>query len=248
MIEIVNLEHRYPDGTLALKGINLTIPDGEFLLVAGPNGSGKTTLLRHFNGLLTPAAGSIKVDGQEVRHGLRQVRQWVGMVFQDADSQIVGETVAEDLAFGPENLGLPRTEVAARVASALRAMELEAVADKLCHRLSGGEKRRVAIAGVLAMEPRIILFDEPFANLDYAGVQQTLQQLIRLHHQGHTIVVTTHDLEKVIAHAQRLVILYEGEVKAAADPQSLLHDLPRFGIRPPCYALLGSEVLSWLSP
>jgi biotin transport system ATP-binding protein len=247
MIVIENLEYRYADGTLALKGINLTIPTGEFFVICGPNGGGKTTLLRHLNGLLTPTSGTVKVGGFDTSRHCDQARRLVGMVFQDADCQIVAETVAEDLAFGPENLGLPRNEVASRVNGALRSLGIQDLAHKLCHRLSGGEKRRVAIAGVLAMEPQVIAFDEPFANLDYAGVQQVLREMLKLHRKGHTLVVSTHDLEKVIAHAQRLAILHEGSLQAVGHPQDLLADLPRFGIRPPCYALLGARALSWLN-
>jgi biotin transport system ATP-binding protein len=126
-------------------------------------------------------------------------------------------------------------------------LDIQDLAAKLCHRLSGGEKRRVAIAGVLAMEPQVIVFDEPFANLDYSGVQQVLREMIKLHEKGHTLVVTTHDLEKVIVHTQRLAILHEGSLQAVGHPQDLLAELPRFGVRPPCYALLGARDLSWLN-
>ncbi len=247
MITIEHLRYRYPDGTLALQEINLNIADGEFLVICGPNGGGKTTLLRHLNGLLTPTSGTVKVGGVDTAGHSTQVRQMVGMVFQDPDSQIVGETVAEDVAFGPENLGLSRDEVASRVDSALRALHIQDLASKPCHRLSGGEKRRVAIAGVLAMEPRVIVFDEPFANLDYAGIQQVLQEMLKLHQRGHTLVVTTHDLEKIIAHAQRLAILFAGSLQAVGHPESLLPELRKFGVRPPCYALLGAPPLSWLN-
>jgi biotin transport system ATP-binding protein len=230
-----------------LQGVSFSIEAGEFLVICGPNGSGKTTLLRHLNGLLTPTRGTVRVAGFDtVQHGV-QVRQLVGMVFQDADCQIVAETVAEDVAFGPENLGLAADEVAFKVKQALSAMGIQDLGQKPIHRLSGGEKRRVAIAGVLAMEPRVIVFDEPFASLDYSGVQQVLREILKLHRRGHTIVVTTHDLEKVIAHAERLAILFQGSLQVLSSPQDLLSELPKFGIRPPCYALLGGRVLSWLT-
>ncbi|HBD07290.1 MAG TPA: ABC transporter ATP-binding protein [Syntrophobacteraceae bacterium] len=247
MIAIEDLEYRYPDGTLALQGITFSVNAGEFLVICGANGSGKTTLLRHLNGLLLPSRGSVKVAGLDTaRHG-SQARQLVGMVFQDADCQIVSETVAEDVGFGPENLGLTDSEVAIRVEASLSAMGIPHLARKPIHRLSGGEKRRVAIAGVLAMAPQVIVFDEPFANLDFAGVQQVLREILRLHHLGHTVVVTTHDLEKVIAHATRLAILFQGSLWALGAPQDLLDELPKVGMRPPCYAILGTRVLSWLN-
>jgi energy-coupling factor transporter ATP-binding protein EcfA2 len=247
MIEIRNLQYYYPDGTHALRGIDLTIGAGEFLLLCGPNGSGKTTLIRLMCGLLKPATGLIRLNGLDHPHRSHEIRRLIGMVFQDPDSQIIGETVREDIAFGPENLGLPQRETAERVEWALRVMGLEGLAEKACYLLSGGEKRRLSIAGVLAMRPRIILFDEPFSHLDYPGIREVLNHMVRLHRQGHTLIVTTHDVEKVIAHIDRIAIIYQGEIKADGPPDALMADLSRFGIRPPCYALLGKEKISWLS-
>ncbi|MBT8357526.1 MAG: energy-coupling factor ABC transporter ATP-binding protein, partial [Deltaproteobacteria bacterium] len=163
IIEIENLSHRFSDGKFGIQDINLTIPKGEFLVIGGQNGSGKTTLLKHLNGLLLPTTGTIKISGVEVSSHIKQARQMVGMVFQNADSQIVGETVYDDVAFGPENLCLDRQIVANRVFLALKAVGLTRHADKRPHLLSGGEKRRLSIAGILAMEPKIIVFDEPFS-------------------------------------------------------------------------------------
>ena len=246
MITIEGLNYAYPDGTHALRNINLTIEDGELLLICGSNGSGKTTLIRHLNGLLKPLSGIIRVNGLDPARSEREVMQLVGMVFQDADSQIVGETVAEDVAFGPENLGLPPDEVEARVTSALAMVGLEALHHKPCHLLSGGEKRRVAIAGVLAMQPRIVVFDEPFANLDYSGVCQVLEQILKLHRHGHTIVVATHDVEKAITHADRVAIMYRGELKAAGPPAAVIPALLQYNVRPPCFSIFGEEPVSWL--
>jgi cobalt transport protein ATP-binding subunit len=246
MIEIKNLHHHYPDGTRALKGIDLTISDGEFLLICGPNGSGKTTLIRLISGLLKPTFGLIHVNGLNPLNDSREVRRLVGMVFQDPDSQIVGETVKEDVAFGPENLGLSVEEITERVDWALRVMGLKDLSEKPCYLLSGGEKRRLAIAGVLAMRPQVILFDEPFSFLDYPGIQEVLKHMVRLHREGHTLVVTTHDIEKVIVHVDRIAIIHNGELKVAGLPEELMMKLPQFGIRPPCYALLEREKISWL--
>jgi len=247
MIKIKNLQHHYPDGTRALKGVDLTISDGEFLLICGPNGSGKTTLIRLVSGLLNPIAGSVQVNGFDSIKDSREVRRLVGMVFQDPDSQIVGETVREDIAFGPENLGLPVDEISERVDWALRVMGLKELSEKPCYLLSGGEKRRLAIAGVLAMRPQVILFDEPFSFLDYPGIKEVLKHMVSLHREGHTLVVTTHDVEKVIAHVDRTAIIHGGELKMAGPPEELMMKLSQFGIRPPCYALLGREKVSWLS-
>jgi len=246
MIEIQNLHHHYPDGTHALKGIDLSISDGEFLLICGPNGSGKTTLIRLISGLLKPTSGSVHLNGLNPIRASREVRRLVAIVFQDPDSQIVGETVKEDVAFGPENLGLPNEEITERVDWALKVMGLEDLSQKPCYLLSGGEKRRLAIAGVLAMRPRIILFDEPFSFLDYPGIQEVLKHMVRLHQEGHTLVVATHDVEKVVAHVDRIAIIHNGELKVAGPPEELLMKLSSFGIRPPCYSLLGREKISWL--
>jgi len=247
IIEIINLSHRFADGTLGLENINLTIREGTFVIIAGQNGSGKTTLLKHLNGLLLPTAGTIYLAGRPVSENLAKARQMVGMVFQDADSQIVGETVCDDVAFGPENLCLDKNEVKRRVFNALKIVGLMDFEDQKPHLLSGGEKRRLAIAGILAMEPSVLVFDEPFSSLDYPGVKQVLKQIISLHRSGHTILVAAHDLEKVIAHADRLVIMKDGSVVKDGIPSQLLGNLEAFGIREPCTFRLGMEVPSWLS-
>ena len=246
MIEIQNLHHHYPDGTHALKGINLTIQKGEFLLICGPNGSGKTTLIRLISGLFKPTSGSIHINGFDTLNDSKKVRGLMGMVFQDPDSQIVGETVREDVAFGPENLGLPLKEITERVNWALQVMGLKTLSEKPCYLLSGGEKRRLSIAGVLAMRPQVILFDEPFSFLDYPGIQEVLRHMVHFHREGHTLIVTTHDVEKVVANVDRIAIIHDGELKVAGPPEELIMKLPQFGIRPPCYALLGKEKVSWL--
>jgi biotin transport system ATP-binding protein len=247
IIEIEDLSHRFTDGTVGLDGIDLCIEAGSFTVIAGANGSGKTTLLRHLNGLLRPETGEVRVAGVPVLDNLIAARQQVGMVFQDADSQIVGETVAEDVAFGPENLKLSREEIRQRVNEALSAVRLENRRHHLPQTLSGGEKRRLAIAGVLAMHPRILVFDEPFANLDYPGVLQVLEQIVRLHRNGCTVVITTHDLEKVLAHADRLVFMAAGRVVEDGPPEGVVAGAERFGVRLPCMAQMGKAVRSWLN-
>jgi cobalt transport protein ATP-binding subunit len=247
MIEILNLHHRYPDGTYTLKGINLNILKGEFVLICGPNGSGKTTLTRIMGGLLKPTEGQVCINGLDTTKKSLEVRRLVGMVFQDPETQIVGETVGEDLAFGPENMGLSAEKVSQRVDHALRVMGLEGLSEKPCYLLSGGEKRRLAIAGVLAMDPEIVLFDEPFSYLDYPGTREVLYHMVRLHREGRTLVVTTHDVEKVIAHVNRIVVIQGGELKAEGPPEALVAELSRFDVRPPCSTLLGQERISWLN-
>ncbi len=247
IIAIENLQHRFSNGTLGLDQINLNIEAGAFVVVAGPNGSGKTTLIRHLNGLLQPTSGRVFVEGVSVQKDLLRARRLVGMMFQDADSQIVGETVRDDVAFGPENLRLDVDQINARVSAALKAVGLKDYANRRPHMLSGGEKRRLAIAGILAMEPKVIVFDEPFASLDYPGVKQVLKQILALHQGGHTIIVITHDLEKVLAHADRLVIMQNGKIVKDGAPAEILGDIETYGVRAPCASHLGLEVRSWLN-
>jgi len=247
IIEINKLSHIYSNGTLALDGIDFVIKRGEFTVIAGCNGSGKTTLLRHLNGLLFPNCGSVTVDGVNVSGDPARARRIVGMVFQDADTQIVGETVREDVAFGPENLSLDREEIEQRVNDALRITGLEHLAGARPHLLSGGEKRRLAIAGVLAMKTEVLALDEPFSNLDYPGTLQVLKQIVELHKMGRTIVLTTHDLEKVIAHAGRLIIMKNGRIAREGAPELILPDAEIFGIKEPYFSRMGLGMISWLN-
>ena len=246
IIQIENLVHRFADGTVGLNGVSLEIEEGAFVVIAGANGSGKTTLFRHLNGLLRPTTGSVRVAGVEVAQDLLRARTRVGMIFQDAESQIIGETVYDDVAFGPENLKLERAEIERRVQEALAATGLVHLAEKRPHLLSGGEKRRLAIAGILAMQPRVIVCDEPFSNLDYAGVRQVLEEVVKLHRAGHTILLTTHDLEKVLAHADRLVLMRDGKIECDGPPPVLLAAAEAFGVRRPRSAVGEVETLSWL--
>ena len=246
LIVVENLSHRYAGSRRGLHHIQLRIQEGEFVVIAGRNGSGKTTLLRHLNGLLRPQSGAVYLDGISVSENVKRARQMVGMVFQDADSQIVGETVHADVAFGPENLCLKRDEIAQRVNEALVAVGLGDMAHQSPHLLSGGEKRRVAIAGILAMQARILALDEPFANLDYPGVRQVLSYILHLHAKGHTILLATHDLEKVIAHATRLIVLHQGEIAIDSPPLEALPSVETYGVREPCLSRLKMEPVSWL--
>ncbi len=247
IITISGLSHRYPDGRQSLSQIDLRIPAGAFVLLAGANGAGKSTLLKHLNGLLTPTSGEVRLAGRPVGEDLRRARQLVGMVFQDADSQIVGETVYDDVAFGPENLNWPAVKVEANVTRALELVGLIGMAERSPHLLSGGEKRRLAIAGVLAMEPAVIVLDEPFANLDYAGVRDILSHIVALHAGGSTIVVSVHDIEKVLAHATRLVLMAGGRVVADGPPAVVAGEVEAHGVRLPTAIRLGLEVASWLA-
>ncbi len=224
IIVMRNLSHRYTDGTLALEDINFTITAGEFIILAGPNGSGKSTLLKHMNGLLTPTQGEMLLQGKPVGKNLDKARKLVGMVFQDADSQIVGETVWDDVAFGPRNLSFKNALLRERVEDALKTVGLSLLSEKPPYLLSGGEKRRLAIAGVLAMQPQVVAFDEPFSNLDLPGTQQVLKQMRRLYAAGHTLIVASHELEGLYQMATRLVVLSHGRIIRNNQPDVVLAD------------------------
>jgi biotin transport system ATP-binding protein len=246
MLNIQNLSTIFPDGTRALSNINLTIERGEFLVIAGKNGSGKTVLMKHLNGLLKPTSGQVLLYGKPVLKHLVWARQMIGLVFQNPDSQFLGQTVEDDIAFGPKNLNLQSKEVSRRVNNALEETGLLGLREKLPHSLSGGEKQKCAIAGVLAMNPEIIIFDEPFTQLDFPGVQQVLEQIISLHRKGKTIIVITHDLEKVLAHATRLVILKEGHIVFDGLPEQGIETAIKFDIYKPYDRTRKLGTYTWL--
>jgi biotin transport system ATP-binding protein len=246
LLTVRQLCYHYPASQTGLERVDLTVCKGELLVIAGPNGCGKTTLLRHFNGLLVPQTGQVLVAGVSVTRQPRRARQMVGLVFQDADSQIVGRTVGEDIAFGPENLRLDRREIDRRVAAASATMGLAHLADRDPLTLSGGEKRRLAIAGVLAMQPLVLALDEPFDSLDYPGVRQVLNHIVELHRQGATIIVTTHDLEKIAAHADRLALMHNGRIAHHGPLPAILPFCENYGVRQPCEVRWGRKISSWI--
>lgn len=231
MIEVRELVFEY-DGTTTLDGVSLSIPDGEFLVLAGPNGSGKSTLIRHWNGLLEPDAGEVLVDGTRVQDDLVAARTRVGMVFQNPRDGFVAASVGADVAFGPENLGLDHGEIDRRVDEALAAVKLDGRREDRIETLSGGEQERLAIAGALAMEPDHLVLDEPFTGLDEPARRAVLDRLETLSRAGTGVVVVTHDLRDVLSLADRLVVLSDGRVVRDGDPESV--DLSDLGVRPPC--------------
>ena len=232
MIRTEGLVHRYGDVT-AIDGISVIIDDGSFLAICGANGSGKTTLVRHFNGLLEPDEGEVYVDGDPVGADLVAARTAVGMVFQNPRDCFVAATVGADVAFGPENLGLPRGEIDARVESALSAVGMDGRRDERIARLSGGETARVAIAGALAMEPDHLVLDEPFTGLDWPARQRVQERLESLNDAGTSVVVVTHDLGAVADVVDRVVVLSDGTIAADGPFGSVRADLEGLDVRPP---------------
>jgi biotin transport system ATP-binding protein len=235
MIETRELVHRYgdEDTPAAVDGVSLSIPDGEFVLLAGPNGSGKSTLVRHFNGLLEPDDGDVLVDGTSVSEDLVAARTRVGMVFQQPRDGFVAATVGADVAFGPENLGLTREEIDRRVEEALRAVNMQNRRDERIDELSGGERERVAIAGALAMDPDHLVLDEPFTGLDAPARESVVEQLRKLERSGTGVLLVTHDLRDAFELADRIVALSDGRVAVDAAPADAGDRLPDLGIRVP---------------
>ena len=211
-IEVHDLAFAYPDGRQALRGVDLRVAPGEKVGLVGPNGAGKSTLMLHLNGILEPAAGEVLVCGQPVdQEHLAYVRRSVGLVFQDPDDQLFSPTVFEDVAFGPMYMGLKPEEVRSRVARALQAVGMEHASERVPHHLSGGEKKRVAIATVLAMDPEILVLDEPTAGLDPRSRRELIHLLAEL---PQTMLVSTHDLAMVRQLFQRSVVIDAGVIVA----------------------------------
>ena len=227
IIQTKELCHLYPngDGELirALDKITLNIKRGEFVAIIGTNGSGKSTLAKHFNALLTPSAGQCLIDGLSVMEekNVWDIRQKVGMVFQNPDNQIVAAVVEEDVAFGPENLGVPPAEIRRRVDEALESVGMSEFRYRGPHLLSGGQKQRVAIAGVLAIRPACLVLDEPTAMLDPRGRQEVLSTVTRLNRElGMTIVYITHFMEEAVA-ADRVVVMEKGRIIREGTPKEI---------------------------
>ncbi|MDQ7844034.1 MAG: energy-coupling factor transporter ATPase [Armatimonadota bacterium] len=238
LIEVRNLRHVYNAGTphavVAVDGVSMTIERGEFVAIVGGNGSGKSTLAKHLNALLLPTEGEVRVDGLDTRDrsALWEIRRRVGMVFQNPDNQLVATVVEEDVAFGPENLGLPPEEIARRVAAALTAVEMLPFRRAEPHLLSGGQKQRVAIAGVLAMRPECLILDEATTMLDPQGRREVLDTVQRLNRSGVTVILITHSMDEA-ALAHRVIALFRGHIALEGPPERIFdrgRDLEAIGL------------------
>ena len=252
IISVENLAYAYPDldgqkGTQVFENLNLTIESGSFVAILGTNGCGKSTLAKHFNSILLPSGGKVYVDGIDTSdlNRIMAVRRCVGMVFQNPDNQIVANVVEEDVAFGPENLGVAAPEIRRRVDRALKQVGMYEYREHAPHLLSGGQKQRVAIAGIIALEPKCIVLDEPTAMLDPRGradVMQTVEKLNR--EKGITVVLITHHMDEA-AQAQRVIVLDKGKVAADGTPKQVFAQvemLHKLGLAAPdsvelCWAL-----------
>ena len=245
IIELRQLTHIYSQGTpfehVALQNVDLTVAPGEYLAVIGRTGSGKSTLMQHLNGLLRPTSGQVLFEGEDIwgsKERTRQVRFQVGLVFQYPEYQLFEETVYRDIAFGPTNMGLDQAEVDRRVRQAARFVGLsDHTLEKSPFDLSGGQKRRVAIAGVIAMEPKVLILDEPTAGLDPAGAAQILGNIRAYHREKKAaIILVSHSMNEVAREAQRLVVFRDGTIPYSGTPQEVFShgsELERMGLGVP---------------
>jgi cobalt/nickel transport system ATP-binding protein len=215
ILEARDVRYRYPGSQEAIKGISFHMRRGEKIALVGPNGAGKSTLLQMFNGMIRPTSGTMLFDNEPMRYdtmSLRQLRKMVGFVLQNPDRQIIAPTVYQDVAFGPVNLGYSENQVKEAVALSLRQVGLEGFERRPPHQLSGGEKKRVAIAGVLAMNPDVLVLDEPTSGLDPSGSEDITELLDELNHERKTIIISTHDVELAYPWADRAILMLEGKI------------------------------------
>ena len=227
ILETRNVSYYYGDGTEALNGVSISLEEGKKIALVGPNGAGKSTLMLMFNGILRPSAGDVLFHGQTLRYdsaSLREIRRKVGMVFQNSDDQLFAPTVYQDVAFGPVNLGFPEDKVKLYADYALQYVGLSGYERRPPHHLSGGEKKRVAIAGILAMEPEVLILDEPTSNLDPASSEEIMEMLDELNVGGKTIIISTHDVDLAYRWADEVILMEDGGVLLRGTGQEVFGD------------------------
>ncbi|MGE4278032.1 MAG: energy-coupling factor ABC transporter ATP-binding protein [Magnetospirillum sp.] len=227
IVEARGLRHVFAGGVVALDGLDLRVEKGRRLAILGPNGAGKTTLLLHLNGTLRPQSGQVLIDGQAMEYDRAALNRWrrrVGLVLQEPDDQLFAATVFEDVSFGPLNQGLGEAEARNRVEEALQALRIAHLADRPTHMLSFGQKKRVAIAGAVAMRPDVLLLDEPSAGLDSMGTAHLLSALEKLRDGGTTLVFTTHDVDLAWQWADQVALFHQGQVVAQGGAAEILGD------------------------
>jgi len=248
LLETDNVTYTYPNGPTALAGVSVRIAAGSKTALVGPNGAGKSTLLLMLNGMLRPASGEVRFSGRPLAYdnrSLRDLRRRVGFVFQNPDVQIIAPTVEQDVAFGPVNLGLPPDAVRRAVRDALGYVGLRGYEKRPPHHLSGGEKKRVAIAGILAMEPAVLVFDEPTNTLDPASSEEVMELLDELASGGRTVLISTHDVELAYRWADSVILMERGRVLARGPPEEVFSDaslLAAARLKPPALLDLYNEL------
>jgi biotin transport system ATP-binding protein len=246
LLRFDGVSHRFVTGDYGIRDVDFILYKGDFAVVAGPNGAGKTVLMKHANGLLRPTGGTVFFQGRPLRKDDADVKKHVGLIFQNPDTQIVCPTVREELAFGPENLGLPRKVIEKRISETSKILELEDLLPKRTSALSGGEKRKITIAGTITMEPEVLILDEPFTGLDFPGIREVLRLLATIHRRGCTVVVITHEIEKVLAHANRFIIMDRGTIAEDGSPEELIHSAAQYGLKNPLQAYRALGDMTWM--
>ncbi|MEM2153953.1 MAG: ATP-binding cassette domain-containing protein [Nitrososphaeria archaeon] len=249
MVEAIRtegIEYVYPNGFHALKGVSVSINEGEFVAVMGQNGSGKTTLVKHFNGLLRPTRGKVYVFGEDSsKHTTAELCKIVGYVFQNPDHQIFSSTLLDEIGFGLRNLGYPEGEVVERVKSVLEKVDLKKSLTDNPHFMSMGERHRVAIASILVLEPKVLILDEPTTGLDYKRSLELMELIKRINEEGKTIILVTHDVNLVAQFSKRVIILKDGKIIADGDSKKVLSDqflLAKSNLIPPQINLLAKKL------
>jgi len=255
ILEAGDVEFSYPDGTKALKGVNVLIEKGKKVAFLGANGAGKTTLFLHFNGILRPNRGKVRFQGRDVGYGhaaLLELRKNVGIVFQDPDNQLFSASVLQEISFGPLNLGLSREETLQRVREAMAATEITELEHRPTHLLSYGQKKRVCIADVLAMHPMVMICDEPTACLDPKLARHMMELFARISREGKTVILSTHDVDLAYSWADYIYLMKDGAVAGEGKPESIFRDetlLERTGMERPWLVDMYLELSKkgWLS-
>lgn len=246
IIEVNSLSYTYPSGVEALRGIDVTVYEKEFVAVMGQNGSGKTTFVKHLNGLLKPTRGRVTVRGKDTRKSrVSELARDVGYVFQNPDHQIFCDTVEAEVAFGPRNLGVQQNEIGERVQEALHAVSLLEYKRVNPKQLSKGQRQRVAVASVLSMKPSILIVDEPTTGQDYRDGIEMLELIKKLNHTGHTILFITHDMQLIARYAGRVIVFHEGKIllnKSTREVFSETEILKRTFLSPPSITLLAQRL------
>jgi energy-coupling factor transport system ATP-binding protein len=236
-IEAADLRFAYPSGVEALRGVTVTIRSGEFVGVVGQNGSGKTTLVKHFNGLLKPTGGVVRLLGVDTRtKGVAELARSAGYVFQNPDHQIFCNTVREEIAFGPRNLEMPAAEIEASSRDVIELLDLQGLEERHPFRLSRGERQRLAIASLLAMRPRVLILDEPTGGQDRQQISRLLGTLRQLNAAGHTLILVTHDMELLAECASRTLVMFRGALLLDGTPREVFQEveaLQRTALTPP---------------
>lgn len=251
-LETQDLWFAYEDSPPALRGVSLTIGDGDFVALIGQNGSGKTTLAKHFNGLLRPTQGNVLLYGEDIRnHPVSTLARRVGYIFQNPDHQIFSPTTRDELAVGPRNLGLDEAEVQRRVREALASFGLEPYADRQPAVLGFGLRRKISVAAVYTMQTPILILDEPTTGLDYRSTIELMERICELHQQGHTIILITHDMRVVAEYAPRCLVLREGQILADGDTRTVFKQvdlLRKTHIEPPQISQLSRRMVTYGLP